>query len=196
VECKNYGWHLLPLFYVNKQFPAEAKYDYSGVMSYFPNKDKNLRMILDVLPSDKQSKLHLFVKSKLYFMYLKAAYRRSVSIGINDISTNKLTKRETLQLFSESKAVIDCPLVTQHGLTMRTFEVLGTGVKLITTNKNIKKYDFYSDEYIFVVDEDTKQILSDFFDKKPTAAFSLDEKYSIDYFAKVLLHGIEVSYLK
>lgn len=195
-ECKKYGFQFLPLFYVRRLQAETTKYDYSGVMSYFPNKDKNLRMILDAVPKDATSKLHLYVKSKIYFLYLKLVYHDFVTIGINDISTEKLSKSDTLQVFSESKAVIDCPLVTQHGLTIRTFEVLSNGVKLITTNKNIKLYDFYTSENIFIVDEKTSIIPKAFFESQYNENKYLSEKYSVDMFSRRLLNGIEINYLK
>lgn len=39
------------------------------------------------------------------------------------------------------------------GLTLRPMEALFFGRKLITTNKDIKNYDFYCPENIFILDE-------------------------------------------
>jgi hypothetical protein len=45
----------------------------------------------------------------------------------------------------------------QDGLTFRVFESMGFGKKLITTNTDVKNYDFYNPDNIFVI-EDVKNI--------------------------------------
>ena len=47
---------------------------------------------------------------------------------------------------------------------MRTIEMLGAKRKLITTNKNIKDYDFYNSSNILIIDRDEVIINKDFFD--------------------------------
>jgi hypothetical protein len=46
---------------------------------------------------------------------------------------------------------------------MRTFEALGSGRKLITTNKNILNYPFYNPNNILVIDRDQFNFNEDFF---------------------------------
>ena len=41
----------------------------------------------------------------------------------------------------------------QDGLTFRVFEAIGYHKKLITTNKDIKTYDFYNSNNIYVIDD-------------------------------------------
>ena len=45
---------------------------------------------------------------------------------------------------------------------MRTFETLGAGKKLITTNSQIKKYSFYNDQNIFILDRENILMSRDF----------------------------------
>ncbi|MGE4514729.1 MAG: hypothetical protein AB7E26_13095, partial [Chryseobacterium sp.] len=51
----------------------------------------------------------------------------------------------------------------QNGLTIRTFEVLASGKKLITTNSDITNYPFYSPENILVIDRENIQMNPEFF---------------------------------
>ena len=44
-------------------------------------------------------------------------------------------------------SVLDINHLDQSGLTIRTFEALGAGKKIITTNSEIKKYPFYIKQY-------------------------------------------------
>ena len=57
-----------------------------------------------------------------------------------------------MEIFKESNCILDAPQAGQTGLTIRTIECLGAKRKMITTNKDIKKYDFYNESNILVFD--------------------------------------------
>lgn len=59
---------------------------------------------------------------------------------------------EIIDIYSQSFSVLDIELNIQSGLTMRTFETLGAGLKLITTNKNIQNEPFYNQHNIAIID--------------------------------------------
>ena len=63
---------------------------------------------------------------------------------------------------------------------MRTFEVLGSGRKLITTNKNIIKEPFYDEEYIYVLDPQKPLINKKFFDNDYKNIPKVIDNYHID----------------
>jgi hypothetical protein len=95
--------------------------------------------------------------------------------------SKRLSHKEILELFSTTDTIIDFPSSFQTGLTMRTFETLGSGKKLITTNKNIKREPFYDPEFIDVIDAKNLELNVDFIKKIP--ATTMNEKikdYSID----------------
>jgi len=46
---------------------------------------------------------------------------------------------------------------------MRTFESLGAGRKIITTNPNVKKYPFYDQNNIYVIERGKIDFNQDFF---------------------------------
>ncbi len=68
--------------------------------------------------------------------------------------------------FLSSKAVVDIPSPNQAGLTMRTLEVLGSGIKLITTNEGIVQEPFYDDNNILVVSRENPIVPKDFLNSK------------------------------
>lgn len=107
-------------------------------------------------PSKIFSYVKLFLSSKLKF------HNRRL------ISYSKLNMDTVVKIFSESKAIIDIHHPNQNGLTMRTFEVLGAGKKLITTNPNIKKHQFYNEDNIFFLERGNidKGKLVEFIDRK------------------------------
>ena len=104
------------------------------------------------------------------------------------ISTRALKRSEVTELIKKSDVVLDIHHPAQEGLTMRTFEVLFAGRKLITTNQNVTKHEFYSPERIQVISRNNPDISADFIkaqcERMPN---HLWEKFSIQSWAKQLL---------
>jgi len=103
-----------------------------------------------------QSKLVYFLKSKFDnsfkgFDYQKLSF---TSLGIDEI----------IKYYEDSLIILDINHPNQRGLTMRTFEALGAGKKIITTNKEIKKYSFYNSNNIFVIDRENIELEKVFFE--------------------------------
>ncbi len=65
------------------------------------------------------------------------------------ISKNRLKK-----FLTKSSYVLDLPSPLQAGLTIRVFEALASGCKLITTNRHIRMEPFFDENYISVVDKE------------------------------------------
>lgn len=63
-----------------------------------------------------------------------------------------LSYEENINLLKKSRIVVDFLNQAHKGLSFRTFEALYYDKKLITTNPEVKKYDFYKQENIFVWD--------------------------------------------
>ena len=93
----------------------------------------------------------LFDKSFYRFEYKKISFE---SLRINDI----------VSLYKESEVILDINHPGQNGLTMRTFEALGAGKKIITTNTEIKKYSFYNENNVFIIDRDNIILDKSFFE--------------------------------
>ena len=108
--------------------------------------------------------------------------------GLEDFfEFDSLNRNEVLKIFKESKAIIDCPLPNQRGLTMRTFEVLALKRKLITTNKNIKDYEFYTPDNIFIIESDKEIIPMEFINTDFNKNYTLSSKYSLKEFVNKLV---------
>lgn len=65
-----------------------------------------------------------------------------------------------------SEVLLDINRRHQNGLTFRVFESMGLEKKLITTNADIKNYDFYNPNNILIIDEKKPDISLDFFNNK------------------------------
>lgn len=75
---------------------------------------------------------------------------------------NEISYDETVYLVSQSRAVLNVTMKNQRGSTLRDMECLFNKVKLVTTNKYIKKMDFYNKNNVFILGEDDKKRLKMF----------------------------------
>ncbi len=77
--------------------------------------------------------------------------------------TEKLSHNVVKKTMSESEYFLDIVRKNHNGLSFRIFEALAFQRKIITTNQNIKLYDFYNPKNILVLDENCNNIDTDFF---------------------------------
>ncbi len=73
-----------------------------------------------------------------------------------------LPLEEVKRLLLKSEILLDIQKSNQKGLSFRVFEALGYEKKLITTNKDVAEYDFYSPNNILIIDPENIQIPESF----------------------------------
>lgn len=190
-DCKEYGYTFLPLFYspINSHENKEKKYDYSMIFSIYPKKVSNYLLLKNALPDKKIAFKHIFVPKKMYYYY-KSFFKEFKVLKKKDVKFYSLSRKKVYDIFESSKVTIDCPLTNQRGLTMRTFEALSLGIKIVTTNEDIINYDFYNENNIFVVKNKEDVVTEEFFDLPFDYSNSM-EKYSIDNFVKRLTEELD-----
>lgn len=184
-DSKKNGFNFLPLFFVKKTQTEilPVKYDYCCFMNFYPNKASSFLNIKVALPNNLIGFEHLKLKSRIFFFYFKIFYKNDFKyFRLKDFKFYDLSKEKINELILESKAVIDCPLNGQNGLTMRTFEVLSKQKKLITTNENIKYYPFYNPNNIYIVKDNCGNIPPTFFNSEFDNRFCLSDSYSVESF--------------
>jgi len=110
-----------------------------------------------------------------------------------DIITTQKSITEVSELIQKAKIIVEIQRTEQVGLSFRIFEALGHRKKLITTNKDIVKYDFYQPQNILVVDENNIEIPEDFVN---SPYLDIDEtilsKYKIENWVKPIFGVIPV----
>ena len=186
-DCKTHDYKFLPLFFVKKGCANEKKFDCCTIMNFYPSKSEGLKKILKIIPPNSNIFKYLVLKSRLYYLYFKIKYKDEFkNFHMNYFKYRPLTRKQTYEIFSNSKVVLDIPLANQNGLTIRTFEALALNCKIITTNKEIKKYEFYSSDNIYVIDDD-EELPKEFFSKKFNNKYCLDNKFSVQQFVKTIL---------
>ena len=160
IDAINLGLDYLPLFYiddyVNINLDKERVYDLVFFGSYHGDRLNVLKGIIK-----EANRIKIAMHSFLYIPKVKLlrllVFRKISFSDIQYLSTKKITSAEILHFYKKTKAVLDIESSGQNGLTIRTFEVLSAGLKLITTNTNIKDEDFFNSNRIDVIDR--KQIL-------------------------------------
>ena len=176
----------LPLFYcqryeeIGKQEVIDYKYDFCFVGTAHPKKYKFINMMSDQLREvyPKQF-IYFFYPSPIVYFYRKVKNPELRKSHYKEFHYEPLKGSEMDQLFRDSRCVLDSPQDGQLGLTIRVLEALGAKKKLITTNKDIKNYDFYREENIYIYDGNID--MDNVFFKKPYVEVDrhIYERYSI-----------------
>jgi hypothetical protein len=133
-------------------------------------------------------------KNLNFYYYLHSPFKHQFyyfkdhGIFQKDAKAHRLSHGEILKKFVRTRSVIDFPSSFQTGLTMRCYETLAAGLKLITTNANIKKEPFFNPELIQIIDADNIEIDLDFI--KQTSNIPIREllkDYSLERYLQKLL---------
>lgn len=95
---------------------------------------------------------------------------------------DKVSFDHVFERSSNSKILVDFVNSNHKGLSLRVFEALNANKKLITTNPEVKKYEFFNDANILIYDseislEEIKAFLQIPFEKLPNTMIS---KYSFE----------------
>ncbi len=151
----------LPLFYTTTYEAIadvdpcgnETEYDCAYIGTAHPQKYKDINAMSLALSSimPKQYIYH-YMPSKLKYLYHKVTAEEYKSAKLSDFKYEKFPAEQMARLYQKSDCILDAPQAGQTGLTMRTLECLGAKKKLITTNSDVKNYDFYREENIYIFD--------------------------------------------
>lgn len=172
--------------------------------SFYIKKEKNIEKTLDFyfLGENRDKERYEYINS-LYKFCKKNGLKNKVYLyskkkvkNLNNeiIIYNKISYEENLENIKRSKVTFEKNIEKQLGLSLRSLECLGYETKLITTNKDIKNYDFYSPNNIFIIENinEVNKIPLDFFIKQyEKIDDKILEKYSFKGFVKEILQTLE-----
>lgn len=183
-DSEKYGWEYRPLFYISQLLKKDSKKDIDilFICALHSNRAKVLKQ-LKKLVIDRNYKLKtvLHLNRLLYYKYKYLNKKSEVAnVDNKDLTFKQLSIKDSYDLYSRSKVVVDYTNVNQSGFTMRTIESLGNDCKLITNNIRIRNADFYNENNIFIYDEDAFEIPEHFL-LSPIipVSKSVYEKYSL-----------------
>lgn len=164
----------LPLYYYEDYLPKDepdpdhsvCKYDLSFIGT---GHDDRIKIVKNVMRQCRKKHLfcfsYFFIPHRLVFLKNKLFNRNYKHVKISDVHFQMMPLEKLYRIYADSKCVIDVENASQHGLTMRSMEILGLRKKFITTNKDIINYDFYNPNNILVLDRKNPVIDMSFFQK-------------------------------
>ncbi len=168
-DARNYGVNFRPLYFTDTyktiSTPINFKYDLLFLGTAHSDRYIISSQIKDFLErNEKNVFCYYFMHSKWVYYFKKAFDKTFKYFDFNKLSFKSLSVEEIKNLYEESKVILDINHPHQKGLTMRTFEAIGSKRKLITTNREIKKFDFYNSSNVYVLDRNNIEIDLKFFD--------------------------------
>ncbi|HIF9244533.1 TPA: glycosyltransferase family protein [Photobacterium damselae] len=172
------------LFYIENESNIDKcrSIDILFVGGMHGERNKQLSLIRNANRNYKY-KIHLYIPL-LTFLKLKFI---GDDISYKEVSFYKVSYKEMLKLYQNSKVVLDFQSEVQTGLTIRTFESLGNGCKLITSNNYIRESNIYNKDFIHILPEDGVIINEDFIYSKPSCEL-ISDYYKIDNWLKRIIN--------
>ena len=181
--------NFLPLYYYGEYLPKDAKnpnstdFDYDVSFIGTGHADR-VRIVKDVMnqcrKKGKNVFQYIFMPHYLVFLRNKLLNPDFKGVKKSEINFAMLPFEKLYSTYANSKCVVDVENPGQHGLTMRTIEIIGLKRKFITTNADIVNYDFYNSNNILVIDRKNPTVDMTFFEKPyeflPSEIY---EKYSL-----------------
>lgn len=206
-DCDKYHLNFLPIYWIPSLGTQPVKYHVFGLASYsffkpertalyqrindLVNRNKLKGYIKLYINTGKDSQIKFWVKN----IIKRFLGRDSISLSLlsSELTTfERLSPSEYRDFINGSDTILDTQAQYQDGLTARFMWAVGAGKKIITTNPNIKKYDFYSSDQFYILSKDDKDneallkfLMSSF---KPSEAYcDKIRKYRIDNWIQTIL---------
>ncbi len=173
-DCVKYNFKKISNFYIHKSSNVKPTYD----AFFFGSKDARLPNILKVISYLRRKQWN--AKALIVAKKTKSKSRPVKVEGVKITETS--TPFSQIYKYSEdTNIVIDIAHPNQKGLSMRPYECLGLERKLITNNAEIKKYDFYNENNIFIINDFNNLNIPDVFLNTPYQRLPVNiyEKYHI-----------------
>lgn len=169
-DAIKYNLSFRPLFYaseyatVKQQENKTYKYDLSFIGTAHSDRYSISQKLNDWCDSLGLKMFNFYYSpSKILFRFKKWTDKNFERFDSNKISFKSLSHNEIVTIYKKSKAILDINHPGQNGLTMRTFETLGSGRKLVTTNADISFYPFYNSSNILIIDRQDAKLDKVFF---------------------------------
>lgn len=162
-DAHEHNLHFRPLFFIkdyqNAKKNVNVKYDVVFIGSAHTDRYSIGEKIREICTSNNlKAYFYYYAQNKAAFLLKKIFDKNLKKFDIKKLNFKKLKHSEIASIYAQSRSVLDINKPFQEGLTMRTFETLASGKKLLTTNSDIRNYPFFDEELISVIKRDQVQI--------------------------------------
>lgn len=168
IDCEQINkFNYRPLFFLDKYLKKEVYNDSNKIFFIGTLNGDRSKIVSNVIESINAKIIFdywLYVRSTIEYYFIK--YFKIENLEISRLIRKPLTASEISTKFENSTAILDIEHHSQNGLTMRTFEVLASGKKLITTNENIRNETFFDSNLILIIDRNNPIIPLSFLSNK------------------------------
>lgn len=173
-DCTNFNMSFAPNWIYTKDISNKEITAEYGVFN-ISTIDKRLSTLVRIANELKSKNINF-----KFIVYDKKNEPKTGSDGITYINKH-VPLSEVNDYADRSKVLLDIHRDGQIGLTFRIFESIGLEKKLITTNYDIKNYDFYNPNNILIIDENNPVIPASFFENEyEKIPESIYKKYTVE----------------
>ena len=167
-DAHKYGLHFRPLFFLDEYYKKRKEIkspeiDIAFVGSAHTDRyiiGENVRSIAEIL--QLKTFFYYYAMDEFVFKLKKIFDKNLQYFNIKKLSFKTLSHQQIIEIYQKTKSVLDINKPFQNGLTIRTFEVLALGKKLITTNADVINYPLYHPQNILIINRENI-ILEKFF---------------------------------
>ena len=156
VDCRDLSrFKYRPLFFIDKYLATDNSKPGRGIFfvgTLNGDRPEVIYRLLSSLSCKDMFNYWLFVRSRLEVSLRKVFDRFLRKLDHSRFIFEPIPVDTLTQHLSRCSAILDIEHPKQTGLTMRTFEALASGKKLITTNRMILEHEFYDPARICVID--------------------------------------------
>lgn len=168
-DSLNYGLKLRPLFFVDSfqdVYNQKTSKMYDIIFLGTAHSDRYIltNKIMSMCEEMNLKTYSFFYSQGRIVYFFKKYFDKSFKeFEYKKLSFKSLSFEQITNLYKQTNVILDINHPNQTGLTMRTFEAIGSGLKLITTNPEVRKYSFFKESNILVVDRESVNLDFDFF---------------------------------
>ena len=155
-DCKKHGLKFKTNFIYKQETSERTTFKYQ--LFNISSKDRRSNTIINIAKQLKNKG----IEYKIIIFDKKHKIKDNDFV---DLIRKPIGLDEVNQYIKDSKVLLDIHREKQDGLSFRVFESLGLRKKLITTNQDIKNYDFYNPDNIQIIDSEKPEFNVAFFEK-------------------------------
>lgn len=175
-DCKSESYTFIPNFIATDKLRSDSHKHQIFNISAYDHRWNKLNRLAEYLH-----------QHKIDFKFIIFSKKRK-SFKLFSVTTAKLPISEIEDYIRDCKIMVDIQRKDQKGLSFRPFEALGNHKKLITNNPEIKKYDFYNENNILVINPEDihipKEFLASNYQEVPADIY---KKYTVETWVKTIL---------
>lgn len=185
-DAKKYKIDFRPLFYLDAFKDLQADKIENDILFLGTAHSDRYRISTQIFNWANTQKMTMFcyyyMHGRLVYLYKRMFDATFKEFDYKKLSFKSLSLVDIIKLYKKSNIILDINHPHQKGLTMRTFEAIGARKKLITTNKEVTKFPFYSKENFQIIERENIKLEEDFF---KSSYINIDD----DLYKKLSLEG-------